>query len=172
MTTLTDNVFGFIENRVTPVAGKAASQRHIMAMRDGFISAMPFMIVGSFLLIFAFPPFAADSNWAIAQVWLQLAERYQGQLLTPFNMTMGIMSVYITAAISYNLAQSYSMEPFMPAMLSLMSFLLVAAPLTEGGLPAGYLGGTGIFTAILVSLYSTELMYFLQRKNIGIKMPE
>lgn len=172
MTTLTDNVFGFIENRVTPIAGKAASQRHIMAMRDGFISAMPFMIVGSFLLIFAFPPFAADSDWAIAQIWLQLAEQYQGQLLTPFNMTMGIMSVYITAAISYNLAQSYSMEPFMPAMLSLMSFLLVSAPLTEGGLPAGYLGGTGIFTAILVSLYSTELMYFLQRKNIGIKMPD
>lgn len=46
-------IFRFVENYVSPVAGRISSQRHVMAIRDGFISAMPFMIVGSFLLVFA-----------------------------------------------------------------------------------------------------------------------
>jgi PTS system cellobiose-specific IIC component len=58
--------FNFIENRISPIAGRLSTQRHIMAIRDGFISAMPFMIVGSFLLVFAYPPFSADSSWGIA----------------------------------------------------------------------------------------------------------
>ena len=44
-------IFRFVENYVSPVAGRISSQRHVMAIRDGFISAMPFMIVGSFLLV-------------------------------------------------------------------------------------------------------------------------
>lgn len=51
-------IFRFVENYVSPVAGRISSQRHVMAIRDGFISAMPFMIVGSFLLVFAYPPFS------------------------------------------------------------------------------------------------------------------
>lgn len=50
-------IFRFVENYISPIAGRISSQRHVMAIRDGFISAMPFMIVGSFLLVFAYPPF-------------------------------------------------------------------------------------------------------------------
>ncbi|HBK4769821.1 PTS sugar transporter subunit IIC [Serratia liquefaciens] len=164
--------FNFIENRISPIAGRLSTQRHIMAIRDGFISAMPFMIVGSFLLVFAYPPFSADSSWGIAQWWLGAAEKHQVAILTPFNMTMGIMSIYITAAIAYNLAQSYKLDPFMAAMLALMSFLLVAAPQSEKMLPTAALGGVGIFTAILVAIYTTELIRFLKAHNIGISLPE
>ena len=164
--------FNFIENRISPIAGRLSTQRHIMAIRDGFISAMPFMIVGSFLLVFAYPPFSADSSWGIAQWWLGAAEKNQVAILTPFNMTMGIMSIYITAAIAYNLAQSYKLDPFMAAMLALMSFLLVAAPQSEKMLPTAALGGVGIFTAILVAIYTTELIRFLKAHNIGISLPE
>ena len=45
-------IFRFVENYISPIAGRISSQRHVMAIRDGFISAMPFMIVGSFLLVF------------------------------------------------------------------------------------------------------------------------
>jgi len=56
-------IFRFVENYVSPIAGRISSQRHVMAIRDGFISAMPFMIVGSFLLVFAYPPFSPDTTW-------------------------------------------------------------------------------------------------------------
>ena len=91
-------------------------------------------------------------------------------------MTMGIMSIYICAAISYNLGKHYEksnqLDPFMCAMLSIMAFLLIAAPKTNGTLPVDSLGGTGIFTAILVAIYCVEMMRFLKAHNIGIRLPD
>jgi PTS system cellobiose-specific IIC component len=54
--------FDFIEQKSAPIASKVSAQPHISAIRDGFIGAIPFMILGSFLLVFAFPPFAAGSE--------------------------------------------------------------------------------------------------------------
>ena len=76
-------IFRFVENYVSPIAGRISSQRHVMAIRDGFISAMPFMIVGSFLLVFAYPPFSPDTTWGFARAWLDMAKQFEGQILTP-----------------------------------------------------------------------------------------
>ncbi len=164
--------FDFIENKISPIAARAGTQRHIMAVRDGFIGAMPFMIVGSFLLVFAFPPFSPDTTFAFGQWWLGMSKQYFNEIMTPFNMSMGIMACYISAGIAFNLAQSYKIDAFPCAMLSLMTFLLIAAPMKDGALSAGFLGGTGIFTTIIVGIYVTELMRFLKIRNIGIKLPE
>lgn len=171
MMNISQSLFSFIENRISPVAGKISSQRHIIAIRDGFIAAMPFMIVGSFLLVFVYPPFSAESSWGFARSWLALSGKYESQILTPFNMTMGIMSIYITAAIAYNLARRYQLDPFMTAMLALMGFLLVSAPQANGNMPTVALGGVGIFTAVIVAIYVTELTRFLKHHNIGIRLP-
>ncbi|WP_165311803.1 PTS sugar transporter subunit IIC [Vibrio ziniensis] len=164
--------FDFIEQKIAPLAGRVGSQRHVSAIRDGFIGAMPFMIVGSFLLVFAFPPFAADTTFALGQWWLEIAKTYFNELMTPFNMSMGIMSCYVACGIGYNLSQSYKLDPFPTSMLSLMTFLMVAAPMVDGKLSGAYLGGAGVFTAIIVGIYVTELTRFLKTHNVGIKMPE
>jgi cellobiose-specific phosphotransferase system component IIC len=41
-----------------------------------------------------------------SRAWLDMAKQFEGQILTPFDMTMGIMSIYICAAIAYNLANT------------------------------------------------------------------
>ncbi len=73
--------FDFIENKITPIAAVAGTQRHIMAVRDGFIGAMPFMIVGSFLLVFAFPPFSIDTTFAFGQWWLSMSKTYFNEIM-------------------------------------------------------------------------------------------
>ena len=164
--------FDFIEQKLPPIAGAIASQRHIRAIRDGFISALPFMIVGSFLLVVAFPPFSPESSFAFGQWWVKISQQYFHQIIAPFNVSMGIMSCYVTAGIAYNLAQSYKLDALQTAMLALMTFLLIAAPVEDGALNTTFLNGTGIFTAILVAIYVTELTRFLKIKKIGIKLPE
>tara|TARA_R110001583_G_scaffold127221_2_gene278836 strand:+ start:4401 stop:5684 length:1284 start_codon:yes stop_codon:yes gene_type:complete len=164
--------FDFIENKIAPLAGAFSSQRHVSAIRDGFIGGMPFMIVGSFLLVFAFPPFSPDTSFALGQWWISMSQQYFNEIMTPFNMTMGIMSCYISVGIAYNLAQHYKLDALPTGLLSLMTFLLVAAPMEDGNLSASFLGGTGIFTTIIVSIYVTELTRFLKVRKIGIKLPE
>ncbi|HBV40343.1 MAG TPA: PTS cellobiose transporter subunit IIC [Erwinia sp.] len=172
MSTLADSLFGVIENRISPVAARLSSQRHVVAIKDGFIASMPFLIVGSFMLLFSHPPFSENSQWAFAKWWLGMVRQYNDQLMMPYNMTMGIMAVFITSAIAYNLAQSYKLNGLMAALLSLMTFLVVAAPQKDGALSVASLGGEGIFTAILISLYCTEVMHLLTKHNIGFKLPE
>lgn len=60
-----NKIFGSLEKFMLPLAAKLSSQRHIMAIRDGFITVMPFMIIGSFVLIFAYPPFTEGNTFLL-----------------------------------------------------------------------------------------------------------
>lgn len=151
-------------------AVKLAEQRHLQAVRNGVISALPFIIVGSFFLIVAFPP--APEGSAIAR-W---AEEHVREILIPYRLTMFIMSLYIVYGIGYNLAKSYRIDPLAGAQISAAAFLLTIVPQTIDGvgevLPMTNLGGRGLFVAILTSIVAVEILRFCKRKNWTIKMPE
>ena len=167
-----DKLMRFVEKRIAPIAVKVGSQKHVRAMRDGFITAMPFIIVGSFLLILAFPPFAEDTQNGFGRAWLDFAGKNFDMIMMPFNMTMGIMTIFVSMGIGYSLARAYQMDGITSTCLSLMCFLLVAAPVSGGGLPTSHMGGTGIFTAVISAFYSVELIRFLKKHNITIRLPE
>ena len=169
---LYDHLIQFVEQKLGPIAGKLGSQRHITALRDGFLVAMPFIIVGSFILIFANPPFAADTTNAFGRMWLDFVAAHRPTIVMPWTMSMGIMSLFITMGVAYSLARSYKMDALGAAALSAMSFLLVAAPEKGWALPLNHFGGTGIFTALLVAYFSVELTRILKKYNITIRMPE
>ncbi|PWI32316.1 PTS cellobiose transporter subunit IIC [Vibrio albus] len=171
MSTLYDRMVGVIENKVTPIAGKLGQQKYITSIRDGFIAALPFMIVGSFMLVFIFPPFSPDTSWGFARGWLDLSEMYREQLMLPFNLSMGIMTIFISVGIASSLARHHDLDPVTTGLLSLMAFLLVAAPLKDGQLSMQYFSGQGIFTAIITAIYSTEVYAYLKRNNVTIKLP-
>ncbi|GAK82837.1 PTS system cellobiose-specific IIC component [Vibrio ponticus] len=76
---LYDSILGFVEKYIAPLAVKVGNQPHVRAMRDGFIVSIPFIIVGSFILIFAFPPFDPDTKNAFGRAWLDFAST----ILTP-----------------------------------------------------------------------------------------
>ena len=123
------------------------------------------------MLVFIFPPFSSDTTWGFARAWLDFSETYREQLMLPFNLSMGVMTIFISVGISASLAKHHDLEPVTAGLLSLMSFLLVAAPLKDGAISMQYLSGQGIFTAIICAIYSTEVYAFLKRKNVTIKLP-
>lgn len=172
MSSLYQALVSVIEQRVTPLAGSVGQQRHVIAIRDGFVSALPFMIIGSFMLVFIFPPFAADSSWAFARGWLNLSLKYREQLMLPFHLSMGVMTFFISVGIGASLGRHYKLDPIMTGLLAFMAFLLVAAPYRDGTIDTQYFSGQGIFTAILTALYAGELYAWLKRHNITIRLPQ
>lgn len=62
MSSLYAKLIQVIEQKI-PVAGAVGQQKYVTSIRDGFITALPFMIVGSFMLVFIFPPFSPDTSW-------------------------------------------------------------------------------------------------------------
>ncbi|CDH06133.1 PTS system, cellobiose-specific IIC component (CelB) [Xenorhabdus bovienii str. oregonense] len=160
-----------VENHIAPIAGRIGSQRHIIAIRDGFISAMPFLIIGSIMLIVANPPFDAQTSSSLGQAWLEFAKVHWKTITMPFFMTMGLMSVFVSIGTAYSLAKSYGLDGLTSALLSLMAFLLAAAPQVDNKMPLDFLGGTGVFTALICAIWSVELIRLLKKYNISIKMP-
>lgn len=167
-----DKMVTMIEDTVTPLAAKLGQQKYITSIRDGFIAALPFMIVGSFMLVFIFPPFDPETKWGFARAWLDFAKTYQNQLLLPFQLSMGVMTLFISVGVAASLGRHYKLDPITTGLLSLMSFLLVAAPVKDGTISTQYFSGQGIFTALICAIYSTEVYAFLKRKNITIRLPE
>ncbi|MBA5764571.1 PTS sugar transporter subunit IIC [Vibrio sp. 404] len=169
---LYDSILGFVERHIAPLAVKVGNQPHVRAMRDGFIVAMPFIIVGSFILIFVFPPFDPDTTISFGRAWLDFSAEHFDRLMMPFNMSMGLMTVFVTIGVAYSLAKAYKMDGITSAALALMCYLLVAAPITEGGLPTAHMGGTGVFTGVMCAFFAVELYRFMKKHNITIRMPE
>jgi len=171
MSALYSKLISVIERKITPMAGAIGQQKYVTSIRDGFILALPFMIVGSFMLVFIFPPFPPDTSWGFARAWLQFSLDHRENLMLPFNFSMGIMTIFISVGVAASLARHHGLDPLTSGMLSLMGFLLVAAPLKDGMVSTAYFSGQGIFTALLVSIYTTELYAFLRRNNITIRLP-
>ncbi|PFN63808.1 PTS sugar transporter subunit IIC [Bacillus cereus] len=160
----------FLDKNLSGPMARLSEQRHLQAIRDGVISALPFIIVGSFFLIVAFPPLSKDS---FISVW---ALKNQTSILIPYRLTMFIMSLYIAFGIGYNLAKSYKLDALSGAQLAVCSLLLTLTPelIDKKGfmLPMTNLGGHGLFVTMIVSILSVEILRFCKKNNVTIKMPE
>ncbi|EGK09164.1 PTS family cellobiose porter, IIC component [Desmospora sp. 8437] len=172
---------GFLEKNVMPIAGRIAEQRHLQAIRDGLVLAMPLLIIGSIFLVVAalpipgYPEFMADV----------FGEEWQTKLLYPVNATFDIMALIVSFGVAYRLAEKYKVDPVSAGAISVSAFLL-ATPYTlsftpdgtkdaidvGGVIPVQFMGSQGLFVAMLLGLVATEIYRYIIQKNIVIKMPE
>ena len=174
-----DKITQLIEKFVLPLAQKISSQRHLKAVQNTFLSTMPFMMIGSIALILMEPPIQladiATSNifYGLIKAWHTFASFAGPSLGAVFNVTLGSLSLYVTVGVAYFLSKHYQKEAFLPMMLATGSFLLLAAPSSDGALDLTYFDGKGLFIAIVIALVTTEIYDFLVSHKIGeIKMPE
>ncbi|MBC5625908.1 PTS sugar transporter subunit IIC [Clostridium sp. NSJ-49] len=160
----------FLDEKLSTPMAKLAEQRHLRAVRDGIISTLPLIIVGSLFLIIALFPFPEGTA---IKTWLSANS---GTILLPYRMTMYIMSLYAAWGIGYSLSRSYNLDGVTGGTLAATSFLLTLVPQTVEGMgwamPMANLGGGGMFVAILSSIFAVEVLRFTKTKNIVIKMPD
>lgn len=187
------------ERTLVPIANKLANNRHLASIRDGMVVAIPLSILGGVCLIISTPPFKPDTlpDWGFVSDmlmgWYNWAQANKIALQLPYNMTMALMGLFVTFAISYHLARRYDMAPLNASVVSTAVFLIVSSPLVkavpvaamnEGAalndmlkgaanfIPMTYLDAKGIFTGIIVSIGCVEIMHYMLKKNIRFKMPK
>ena len=166
----------WIETRLMPPMTKIGMQRHMVAIRNGVISTLSLILIGSFIMVFANFPIPAVAEWLAP---------HTANLTIPFRITMGLMAIYASFAMGDSLAKSYDLDGVTGGVLSLAAFLTLTIPLnvdtvlTEAGeaaigwvLPMQYLGGAGMFSAILTMIFAVEIYRFFIKREITIKMPD
>ena len=161
--------FDWMEEHFVPIAAKIGSQRHLVAIRDGFASITPIIMAGAFAVFFnnlGWEPYQNFMNWLLPANWKDLGGGV-------WNGTFAIMSLLIVFTISYHLAKSYEKDGLSAGIVSLAALLILYKPTKDGALSMDFLGGQGLFVALIVALIATEIFVKLVgNPKLIIKMPE
>ncbi|EPY2305146.1 TPA: PTS sugar transporter subunit IIC [Clostridium botulinum] len=161
--------FDWMEEHFVPIAAKIGSQRHLVAIRDGFASITPIIMAGAFAVLFnnlGWKPYQNFMDWLLPANW----KDFGGGV---WNGTFAIMSLLIVFTISYHLAKSYEKDGLSAGIVSLAALLILYKPTKDGALSMDFLGGQGLFVALIVALIATEIFVKLVgNPKLIIKMPE
>lgn len=164
-------------SKIVEVMGNIANNRYLTAIRNGMSVIIPVTIIGSIFIIMLNLPIDA---------WKDFIAPYAENLKIPMNFTMDFMSIYVCIGIASSLCNDYKIDKASTSVLAVLAFLIAAitpanidadvaskAGIDVSGtvLPMGNFGASGLFTAIIVSIFTVEVVRFCISKNLIIKMP-
>lgn len=171
------NAKRFDFTKVVQVMGAIANNRYLTAIRNGMSVIIPVTIIGSMFIIALNLPIDA---------WKEMIAPYADKLMIPMNFTMDFMSVYVCIGIASSLCDDYKIDKVSTSVLSVLAFLIATitpasidpelaqkAGIEVSGtvLPLGNFGAAGLFTAIIASIFTVEVVRFCIKRNLVIKMP-
>lgn len=171
MKQLLDRIGKRMREAAQPIGERVERHPYVIAMREGFLLALPFLIVGSFMLILLFPPFDNDTEIEFGKAWWALTNAVDVHLWRLFQFSFNAIALYVSGTIAYKLAKAYGREPMPAALLSTMTFLLVSAPYEGDQMRLVFLGGAGLIPAILVAFVTVEFTRFLDRIGFAVRLP-
>jgi len=169
---LVEKLMKWVEEKLVPPMAKIGTQRHLLAIRNGVVSTLSLILIGTFFMVFINLPFPG---------WNEFIAPYSATIVLPFRITMGLMAIYATFVMGSDLAKSYGLDSVTGGILSLGTFFMLQVPvnvLTPEEAPLGWvlpmssLGASGMFAGILSMIFAVEVYRFFKKRNITIKMPE
>lgn len=170
-------------DKIMPVVGKIAGQRHLCAIRDGFIVLMPLIIGASIFVLLN--NVVLDSNNGILKSFVNL-DKYKEIGVIANNATLGILAILFAFTLSYNLAKSYDedgvnagvigvsvMATMIPQAITIVPEGLKDSITVSGVISSVNISSSGLFLAIIAGLLGTELFIKLSRnEKLKIKLPD
>lgn len=172
-----EKLTSWIETRVAPVAGKLGANRYIQAIQNTFLTLIPFMTIGSLALVVISPPMdytTMDPGFAqsFMQGWQGVADFLSFPFTIVNTITTGCLALWVSIGLAFFLSRHYKLNSYLPIALSTASFIATAFVNSEGALFTDFIGGTGLFCAIIMSIATVELFRFMADRNVGrINLP-
>ena len=175
---LMDKFQAVMERTVVPIGMKISQQKYLAAIRDGMTVMIPVTIIGGFACLLAVPPVPTGMTGGniladFLLAWQAWAAANSAILMTPYQMTIGIISIYVVCGVAYQLANTYKMDGINNMLCALLVFLCVsgAIDLTEGTINMGMLGASYMFGAMVIALCVVEINHQCIKHNVTIKLP-
>jgi PTS system cellobiose-specific IIC component len=153
---------GFVHRWVVPFLTALSDNLYMSAIRTGMVSVVPLTIIGGLFMVFSYLPVPG---------WEQKVEKYLPLLQVPVTATFGLLAVFVCFAIGYDLGKRFKQEAITSGMLATVVFLLIQVDLKEQTLTMAGLGSQGLFTAILVALFSVRVQKLMLDHGAVIRMP-
>lgn len=168
-----------MERFLVPVAIKLNSQKHVAAVRDGFVFTFPIIMASSLIILINFAILSPDGFIAgllhLNSIFPNL-EKAQAIFTPVMNGSVNIMSIMIAFLVARNVAISYEQDDLLCGLTAIGAFFIVYTPYQmidgQAFLTTKYLGAQGLFVAVIVALIASEIFCRLARNpKITITMP-
>lgn len=166
----------YVEEKIVPKVAKFSTQRHINALRSGFLAIMPLTIIGSLFLLITDFPINGYSEF-MAGIFGQGWEAY---IEPAYRATFNMIGFLLVGTIAYKLAQEYSLDRLAIMIISIVSYVVVTPKTVtaESGevinkvLSMTWLGTQGVITAIIIGIITVEVYRIVVKRNLVIKLPD
>ncbi|MBQ7529374.1 PTS sugar transporter subunit IIC, partial [bacterium] len=164
-----DRLIAFLE--------KLASQRHVLALRDGMLGSIPIILVGSVFLLLGAQSEVLTSYFGGQVAWLpnwvdtsfgQWYLAHCGDFYMPYRLTMGLLGLYIAFTVASALATQYGMSPVAQGLGAVATLLVTSVPQKVEGqwmIALKPLGPDGIFLGIIVAIFTVEISRLFRAKE-------
>lgn len=168
----------WLEKNIMPKANKLATERHLKAIRDTFMTILPPIFFGGIIAVINSAPVTETTTNGFLLAWAKFAANNSAILSWLNTVTLGFLSLYVCIGVTYYLAKSYKMETFLPIIISVAGYCMLTIDPQEVSFgnvlgQLTYFDGKGILVALFVSIMTVELYRVLYDHKVGwIKMPD
>lgn len=166
----------WMEQKFVPIATKLGSQKHLVAVRDAFISIMPITMAGSIAVLLNVFFRDLPTTWGMNDFVSAMAPiiGINGKVWWG---TIAILSLVFVFSLGYNLSKAYDVNPLAGGLIAFASLITTIPDATAaiggwGYFPWSYTNAGGLFTALFVGLVSTVIYAKLMKGNLIIRLPE
>ena len=176
----------WMEEKFVPVAAKISSQRHLVAIRDSFISILPITMVGSVAVLLNVIFRDLPNNYGLPGFAEFMAPVISINGVVWF-ASIAILSLVFVISLGYNIAKSYNVNALAGALVAFASFIAflpqeasfdttineATVHVTQWGyINLDYLGAKGLFPAMIIGIVAVVIYAKLMLKDITIKLPD
>lgn len=150
-------------NRLATFLAGISENVYLSAIRAGMVSVVPLTIIGGIFMVITYLPLAG---------WEARVAPYANLLQIPVTGTFGLLGLFVSLSIGYELGRLLKQEAIVSASISALLFLLISIDPGGQTLITENLGSKGLFTAILISIIAVRVQKFFNDHNLVIKLPE
>ena len=156
-----------IEKYLIPVAGKIGGEKHLGAIRDGFIGIIPIIMAGAFaILINNFGHIWGGYDTMMNAIFGHAWKTAGGAV---WNGSYAIMSLLVCFSTAYNLAKTRKSDGLAAGLVAVAVLIIFFGDL---GKNVSYLGTNGLLMGLAVALIVADAMSFLLgNPKLIFKMP-
>lgn len=146
-------ISNWLEKYLMPLASVIGGQRHLGALRDGFIATLAINMAGAIAVLFNNVLFTSGSllgeKFNKAEGYANSVQPFLDKYIIPVMgrlwwATLAIITIFLVIAIAYNLAKSYEIDGIGAAIAAIASFFAVLPEANDitGGI-VGFLNADG-----------------------------
>lgn len=160
-----------LEKYLMPISIKLSNNKILSIIRDAFIATLPLTIAGSLSLIIQYFPFI---DYVVPADIMTQVITFLDAVSTA---TLSIIGLFLAGAVGYYYCKYDNKDPLFGMIIAISSFLIVTpAGWNEEGAFAFFaltwLGGQGLFTALIIGFFSMFIYCKMIDANWTIKLPD